>query len=629
MRILVVDDDETLVDILKKSLTEQNYAIDAVTDGEQGWIYGSTYTYDLIILDWSLPKLDGISLCQRFRQNGYHMPILLLTSRNGSQAKIKGLDAGADDYLAKPFDIDELAARIRALLRRVNSNSRPVLSWGNLQLDPCSGEVTYQGQLLLLTGKEYGLLELFLRHSGHVFSIEEIIQSLWSSVEYPAHATVRSHLRRLRNQLKLAGLSQDPIETVRGRGYCLKARLQDCNPQTQTNQKFQPGNKDESQNNKRSQHLASLTAVWERYRQRSKQQLTTLESAVKALKKGSLSQSDREKARLIAHNLVGNLGIFGFDTASQLAKELEELLETDISQETEKLLHFEGIFNALCQDLLKEDDSEDNLSNRISSKFIEHSPLLLIIDNDKKFTQELTEQATVQGIRTAIAPNPEVARNWLDPEQNRDFPNVVIIKLSFVNPVFNPTLKLEYLSLIAEFSLLTPSIPVLVIADSDRVEDRLHVARHGGSFYLKEPITPIQVITFCQQVIEHSSQGKKIMIVDDDVDLLRVLPSLLKPWKFQLTTLDDPRQFWEVLQVIDPHLLMLDIDMPHISGIELCQVLRNHSYWRKLPVLFLSVHRDMELREQALTSGADDFINKPVVAKQLAVRILNCLQRRA
>ena len=625
MRILVVDDDESLVNILKKSLAQQNYAIDTVNDGEQGWIYGSTYTYDLIILDWSLPKLDGISLCQRFRKNGYHMPILLLTARNGSQAKIKGLDAGADDYLGKPFDIDELAARIRALLRRVNSNSRPVLSWGDLQLDPCSGEVTYHGQLLLLTAKEYGLLELFLRHNQKIFSIEEIIQSLWSSLEYPAHATVRSHLRRLRNQLKLTGLPEDLIETVRGRGYCLKPLTQDNNPQTQTTPQLEADNKDKSQDNKQSRHLAALNSVWENYRHRSKQQLVILESTVKALKKGYLTQSDREQARLIAHSLVGNLGIFGFDTGSELAKELELLLETDISQETNKLSHFESIFNALRQELF----TEDNPFNRISSKIREHSPLLLIVDSDTNFTQELTQQATAQGIRTAIAPNPQSARVWLDGEKIQDFPNVVLIKLSFASLVFNPPLRLKYLSLIAEFKLLTPSIPVLVIADSDRVEDRLDVARHGGSFYLKQPITPTQVINFCKQVIEHSSRGKKIMIVDDDVDLLRILPSLLKPWQFQLTTLDNPQQFWEVLQAIDPHLLVLDIEMPHISGIELCQVIRNHSYWRRLPVLFLSVHTDLAIREQALTSGADDFINKPVIAKQLAVRILNCLERRA
>ncbi|KST61905.1 response regulator [Mastigocoleus testarum] len=624
MRILVVDDDRTLVDVLKKSLAELNYAIDAVTDGEQGWIYGSTYTYDLIILDWSLPRLDGISLCERFRENGYHMPILLLTSRNGSQAKIQGLDAGADDYLGKPFDIDELAARIRALLRRVNSNSRPVLSWGNLQLDPCSGEVNYQGQLLFLTGKEYGLLELFLRHSQKIFSIEEIIQSLWSSVEYPAHATVRSHLRRLRNQLKLAGLPEDPIETVRGRGYCLKNAPQVNNPQNRIKSNVAK----DSKNDKKSLHLTALNSVWEKHRQRNKQQLLILESAIKALKEENLNQSDRQEAKLIAHNLAGNLGIFGFDTESELAKELEQLLETNISQDSLELQQVESIFNTLNQNLFGEEEPENNLSDQVSSQLGQHSPLLLIVDDDTKFTEQLTQEATTQGIRTAIATTPDSARSWLDGEEHQEFPDVVIIKVSFARSAFDPTLRSKYLSLIAEFNLLTPSIPVLAIADSDRVEDRLHVARHGSSFYLKQPITPIQVIDFCKQVIERS-RDKRIMVVDDDSDLLRLLPSLLEPWKFQLTTLDDPRQFWEVLQVINPHLLVLDIEMPHISGIELCQVLRNHSYWCKLPVLFLSIHQDVALREQALTSGADDFVNKPVIAKQLAVRIINCLERRA
>ena len=118
------------------------------------------------------------------------------------------------------------------------------------------------------------------------------------------------------------------------------------------------------------------------------------------------------------------------------------------------------------------------------------------------------------------------------------------------------------------------------------------------------------------------------MFIDDDPELLKALPSLLNPWKFQLTTLNDPRQFWDVLQIVDPNLLVLDIEMPYISGIELCKVLRNHPYWHKLPVLFLSVHTDISIREQVLSTGADDFLNKPFSPKQLAARILNCIERR-
>ena len=226
MRILLVDDDETLVDLLTKALAERSYTLDVATDGEQGWIYGSTYTYDLIILDWSLPKLDGIKLCQRFRDHSCNTPIILLTSRHGSQNKIRGLDAGADDYVCKPFDVEELAARIRALLRRLNCDFLPILKWGNLQLDPCNCQVTFRGKILTLAAKEYGLLELFLRHSQEVVSIEDIIESLWSSMEYPSDATVRSHIRRLRQKLKLAGLPEDIIVTVRGQGYCLKSSPQ-------------------------------------------------------------------------------------------------------------------------------------------------------------------------------------------------------------------------------------------------------------------------------------------------------------------------------------------------------------------------------------------------------------------
>jgi DNA-binding response OmpR family regulator len=276
MRILLVDDDRALIEILTRTLAEQSYAIDVATDGEQGWVYGSTYTYDLIILDWSLPKLDGISLCQRFRSHGYSTPIILLTSRHGSQNKIRGLDAGADDYLCKPFDVEELAARIRALLRRLSCDFLSVLSWGDLQLNPCSCQVTYQGQQLSLAAKEYRLLELLLRRDREVVTIEDIIESLWSSMEYPAEATVRSHIRRLRDKLELAGLPKDIIVTVRGQGYCLKSLERDYS----TNEKLLISQKvlTEQPSEKKKQYLATLNAIWQKNQPKRQQQLATLKT---------------------------------------------------------------------------------------------------------------------------------------------------------------------------------------------------------------------------------------------------------------------------------------------------------------------------------------------------------------
>jgi len=187
-----------------------------------GWTYGSSFEYDLILLDIVLPKLDGMSLCKRFRAEGYMTPIILLTDQGQIIAKVAGLDAGADDYVVKPFNMAELSARIRAVLRRSIANPSPVLTWGDLFLNLSTCEVTYNGQPLVLTTKEYELLELLLRDSQHVLSTDEILDRLWSSEEFPSEATVRSHIRRVRQKLGLAGAPADFISTVHGRGYYLK-----------------------------------------------------------------------------------------------------------------------------------------------------------------------------------------------------------------------------------------------------------------------------------------------------------------------------------------------------------------------------------------------------------------------
>lgn len=604
MRILLIDDDQTLVDLLTRILAEWSYAIDVVTDGEQGWIYGSTYTYDLIILDWSLPKLDGIGLCQRFRANGYNTPIILLTSRQGSQNKIKGLDAGADDYLCKPFDVEELAARIRALLRRSSCNFMPVLSWGDLQLDPCSCQVSYKGTLISLATKEYMLLELFLRHSREVLSIEDIIESLWSSMEYPAEATVRSHIRHLREKLKAAGLAEDIITTVRGQGYCLKSVSQTTLSERE---------------DKRSQHLAALTLIWNKHQPKRQQQLATLKQALAALQHGKLELSDRLSAIVAAHSLAGNLGQFGLNRGAALAKELEESLQNNPHRQQWKEL-------SIKLTALSEEIATRNISLHIDRKISADLPLLLIV-GDVNSSSQITKEAETQGIRTKTLPTPEAVKIWLREHQNHYeyLPQAVLLTISFTTLDLDS--RQEYLALIAEFKLLEPAIPVVVVADRDRFSDRLQVARHGGSFYLTQPSNPSQIIAVCQQAIQRSSRCKKIMIVDDDVELLQTLPSLLQPWGFQLTTLNDPRQFWEVLQAVNPDLVVLDIEMPHLSGIELCKVLRTHPYWCKLPVLFLSVHSDVTISSDAFASGASDFISKPASARQLAHRIINHLAR--
>lgn len=624
MRILLVDDDQVLVELLTQTLAQQNYAIDVATDGEQGWIYGSTYTYDLMILDWSLPKLDGIELCQRFREHNYATPIILLTSRSGSQNKIRGLDAGADDYICKPFDVEELTARVRVLLRRLNCDFLPILSWGDLKLNSSNSKVTYQGRTLSLTAKEYRLLELFLRHPQEILTVEDIIDRLWSSTEYPAIATIRSHLRRLRQKLKQASFPDDLIVTVRGQGYCLKPAP-----------KVSEAGNDKSQlaltkssiftdrANQSSQHLTALTSIWKKYKSKREQQLVTLEQAINSLSEGNLELSDRLSAIVAAHSLAGNLGQFGLDLASQLAKEIEQLLQDRLTHNLER----SHLLSDKLKSLQRELATKQNVVTQISQKLAKSSLLLLIVSDDRNFVRQLIPEATAQGISTKVISSPDLVKNWLKKQQtkNKQLPDAVLLKITFAETEEESAFRQEYLALIAEFKLLTPSIPAIVVADRDLFQDRLLMARHGCTFYLTQPVSYNHIITVCQKAVQHSSWGKKVMIVDDDIELLQTLPTLLQPWGFKLTTLDDPRQFWDVLVAVAPDLLVLDIEMPHLSGIELCKILKTHPYWCKLPVLFLSIHQDEVINTEVFASGASDFINKPVLAPQLAHRILNRL----
>lgn len=222
MRILIIEDDERIAEALAEALTDQHHITDIALDGEQAREFVEAIPYDLIVLDIMLPKIDGITLCRNFRQKGYTIPILMLTAKDTSTDKVIGLDAGADDYVVKPFDLKELLARIRALLRRGSTILPPVLEWEKLQLDPSNCQVNYNEKLLHLTPKEYAILELFLRNNHRVLSRSIILDRLWSFEDPPGEETVKVHLRSLRNKLKAAGAPADFIETVYGLGYRLK-----------------------------------------------------------------------------------------------------------------------------------------------------------------------------------------------------------------------------------------------------------------------------------------------------------------------------------------------------------------------------------------------------------------------
>ena len=224
MRILLVEDDDRIAKPLTEDLKHQHHVVDMASDGIVGWEYSQLTKYDLILLDLMLPRLDGITLCKRLRAAKFNALILMLTARDTTNDKIIGLDAGADDYLVKPFELEELAARIRALARRNPELRQPILIHGNLQLDPSTCNVTYKKKLLLLTPKEYMILECFLRNPIQVLTRSVILGKLWEFDKLSGEETIKTHITNLRKKLRAAGSSEDFIETVYGIGYRLCAK---------------------------------------------------------------------------------------------------------------------------------------------------------------------------------------------------------------------------------------------------------------------------------------------------------------------------------------------------------------------------------------------------------------------
>jgi DNA-binding response OmpR family regulator len=221
MKILIVEDDDRIAKPLAEALRHQQHGVAIASDGLEGWELAVSGQYDLILLDLMLPGMDGLTLCRKLRVAGHQTLILMLTARDTTSDMVIGLDAGADDYLVKPFKIEELAARIRALSRRSNETKPNILTHGYLQLDPSTCEATYTNQPLSLTPKEYRLLECFLRSPGKVFSRSDLLDKLWELDALSGEETIKTHIANLRRKLKAAGCSEEAIETVYGLGYRL------------------------------------------------------------------------------------------------------------------------------------------------------------------------------------------------------------------------------------------------------------------------------------------------------------------------------------------------------------------------------------------------------------------------
>jgi two-component system OmpR family response regulator len=223
LRVLVVEDDRDLNRQLGTALREAGYAVDTAFDGEEGHFLGDTEPYDAVVLDIGLPRQDGISVLERWRRDGRTMPVLLLTARDRWSDKVAGIDAGADDYVAKPFHMEEVLARLRALVRRAAGHASNEIACGPVRVDTRASRVTVDGNPVKLTSHEYRLLVYLLMHQGRVVSRGELIEHLYDQDFDRDSNTIEVFVGRLRKKLTV-----DVIETVRGLGYRMAAPAEDA-----------------------------------------------------------------------------------------------------------------------------------------------------------------------------------------------------------------------------------------------------------------------------------------------------------------------------------------------------------------------------------------------------------------
>ncbi|AFY96923.1 response regulator [Chamaesiphon minutus] len=523
MKILVVEDDEAIAEMLVCMLTTKNYTVEVANDGEAAWELIVVYEYDLLLIDITLPRLDGISLCRRVREHGYQMQIMLLTGRGSSHDQAIGLDAGADAYMTKPPDREELIARIRALLRRGGTTFDSVLKWGNLQLDPATREVTYAEQPLFLSPKEFAILEFFVRNGRRVFTYSTILDRLWAYEETPSEDAVRTHIKGIRQKLRRAGAPTNAIETVYGLGYRLKP----------------------------------------------------LESVTDSI-----------------------------DPNRSATQPIQQQIHNALSEQQE--------IDRAADDLtIEQIDRQEPL-------FTDERPLLLIIDPDRQLAEQLMNEAVNWGFRSAISTTLAAAETKID----RDPPTVVLLDPDITHPTT------DSLKLLAKLTHQTPAVPVLVFTSHDRLTDRLEVAQLGGHSFLRKPSPLAQVLKAVAQAAQQAEAAKqRVMIVDNDPQILANLQGLLEPWGLSVTTLDDPQQFWETLESCSPDLLILEMNMPILSGVDLCQIVRNDSRWGSLPIIFLTTNPNIETIDRVYSVGADDFVSKPIAGSELVSRVINRLDR--
>ena len=336
------------------------------------------------------------------------------------------------------------------------------------------------------------------------------------------------------------------------------------------------------------------------------ERLDALKQAMNGIETGDLTEELRQTAGKAAHKLAGVLGMFELPEGTQLARQLETLL---VSSEMKQDSQIPPLVTAL-ETLL-------NLTESTSEPPMGDSQVLTAAISPDLLA-ELSSIADGSGWRFEAAETLSKAEGWLQTQS----PSLVLLDIDKAGQWE------KSLALLRALSARTPPIPTLVLMSEDGLKDRVAIAQAGGQVALVKPVTTAQVWDAANQLLQRSrAAAVNVLAVDDDPIILSALRPMLEPWGVRVTGLEDPAHFWRLLNATQPDLLILDVEMPQFSGIDLCQAVRLDPTWQELPILFLTAHRDAETIHQVFAAGADDYVTKPIVGPELLTRITNRLER--
>lgn len=356
-----------------------------------------------------------------------------------------------------------------------------------------------------------------------------------------------------------------------------------------------------------------LAAVWDRARPRIAERLEVLDRAGADLLDRRLSPERRREAEREAHRLAGSLGTLGLERGSRFARELERLLQGGTRLSEAQALRFSELAVALRLETEREPAKYE-----LSRESTAGAPRVLIVSADAELRDRLLEEAAGEELEAEAVASSADAQEAL----RRSTSDIALVDLCASPPSDDP------LALLTEFAERVPPLPFMVLTSRESFTDRVEVVRRGGCGFLLKSLAPAEIIGSAKRYLERNEASKtRLLAVDDDPQVLEVVKALVESKGVRADTLDDPLRFWEAMEASSPDLVVLDIDMPHLSGVELCRVLRNDPRWAGLPVIFLTAHHDAGTVHRVFAAGADDFVAKPIAGPELSTRIFNRLER--